>query len=365
MAVMIFSFFWDQRLDYLLQKKLFHWKKMKLIVLRLSHRYLKVTHSYWISISFLNLTFMEFFQYLGVRLSTLRLPKGLQQMASHALIALLSQLRPESHSENLDLSEDVPPAEESVVEGLIERSQGTQTRVPLHRSQSQFLFRMHTVIEPPGRQIGKIVKNLNKSCHTCSAAPRAVLSSLRRPTPAGLPSCCRGEREPSNPLSTTTRTSLCTPLWGRISELASEYLPHRRCTRSWECSFGLSCSHCCRARGTFRMPTTLLSLLKKHKRSFLYKLLVPRELQNQLYDFSPIRFSEKISRLPPGLLSRRDSLCTLEPSPFVRCTALCSAASFRTNFPSRRFSVEMNIKISSEILQISPLNCFFYGYSSK
>ena len=185
---------------------------MKLIVLRLSHRYLKVTHSYWISISFLNLTFMEFFQYLGVRLSTLRLPKGLQQMAPHALIALLSQLRPESHSKTLNLSEAVPPAEESVVEGLIERSQGTQTRVPLHRSQSQFLFRMHTVIKPPGRRIGKIVTNLNKSCHTCSAAPQVVLSSLRRPTPAGLPSCCRGEREPSNPLSTTTRTSLCTPL---------------------------------------------------------------------------------------------------------------------------------------------------------
>ena len=185
---------------------------MKLIVLRLSHRYLKVTHSYWISISFLNLTFMEFFQYLGVRLSTLRLPKGLQQMASHALIALLSQLRPESHSKNLNLSEAVPPAEESVVEGLIERSQGTETRVPLHRSQSQFLFCMHIVIKPPGQQIGKIVANLNNSCHTCSAAPRAVLSSLRRPTPAGLPSCCRGGREPSNPLSTTTRTSLCTPL---------------------------------------------------------------------------------------------------------------------------------------------------------
>ena len=185
---------------------------MKLIVLRLSHRYLKVMHSYWISLRFLNLTFMEFFQYLGVRLSTLRLPKGLQQMAPHALIALLSQLRPESHSKTLNLSEAVPPAEESVVEGLIERSQGTQTRVPLHRSQSQFLFRMHTVIEPPGRQIGKIVKNLNKSCHTCSAAPQVVLSSLRRSTAAGLPSCCRGEREPSNPLSTTTRTSLCTPL---------------------------------------------------------------------------------------------------------------------------------------------------------
>ena len=283
MAVMIFSSCWDHRYDYLFQKKLFHWKMMKLIVLRLSHRYLKVTHSYWISISFLNLTFMEFFQYLGVRLSTLRLPKVLQQMTSHALIALLSQLRPESHSKTLNLSEAVPPAEESVVEGLIERSQGTETRVPLHRSQSQFLFRMHIVIEPPGRQIGKIVTNLNKSCHTCSAAPQAVLSSLRRPTPAGLPSCCRGGREPSNPLSTTTRTSLCTPLWGRISELASEYLPHRRCIRSWECSFGPSCSHCCRARGTFRMPTTLLSLLKKHKRSFLYKLLVPRELQNQLW----------------------------------------------------------------------------------
>ena len=155
MAVMIFSSCWDHRFDYLFQKKLFHWKMMKLIVLRLSHRYLKVTHSYWISISFLNLTFMEFFQYLGVRLSTLRLPKVLQQMTSHALIALLSQLRPESHSKTLNLSEAVPPAEESVVEGLIERSQGTQTRVPLHRSQSQFLFRMHTVIEPPGRQIGK------------------------------------------------------------------------------------------------------------------------------------------------------------------------------------------------------------------
>ena len=287
MAVMIYSFFWDHRFDYLFQKKLFHWKMMKLIVLRLSHRYLKVTHSYWISISFLNLTFMEFFQYLGVRLSTLRLPKGLQQMAPHALIALLSQLRPESHSKTLNLSEAVPPAEESVVEGLIERSQGTQTRVPLHWSQSQFLFRMHTVIEPPGRQI---VTNLNKSCHTCSAAPQVVLSSLRRPTPAGLPSCCRGEREPSNPLSTTTRTSLCTPLWGRISELASEYLPHRRCIRSWECSFGPSCSHCCRARGTFRMPTTLLSLLKKHKRSFLYKLLVPRELRNNATIFSLSRF---------------------------------------------------------------------------
>ena len=128
---------------------------MKLIVLRLSHRYLKVMHSYWISLRFLDLTFMEFFQYLGVRLSTLRLPKGLQQMAPHALIALLSQLRPESHSKTLNLSEAVPPAEESVVEGLIERSQGTETRVPLHRSQSQFLFRMHTVIKPPGRQIGK------------------------------------------------------------------------------------------------------------------------------------------------------------------------------------------------------------------
>ena len=107
------------------------------------------------------------------------------------------------------------------------------------------------------------------------------------------------------------------------------------------------------------MPTTLLSLLKKHKRSFLYKLLVPREIQNQLYDFSPIRFSEKRSGLAPGLLPRKDSLCTLEPSPFVRYTALCSTASFRTNFPSRRFSVEMNIIISREILQMSPLNCFF------
>ena len=107
---------------------------MKLIVLRLSHRYLKVMHSYWISFRFLNLTFMEFFQYLGVRLFTLRLPKVLQQMASHALIALLSQLRPELNSKNLNLSEDVPPAEESVVEGLIERSQCTETRAPLHRS---------------------------------------------------------------------------------------------------------------------------------------------------------------------------------------------------------------------------------------
>ena len=71
------------------------------------------------------------------------------------------------------------------------------------------------------------------------------------------------------------------------------------------------------------------------------------------------------SGLPPGWLPRRDSLCTLEPSPFVRYTALGSAASFRTNFPSQRFSVEMNIKISSEILQISPLNCIFYGHSSK
>ena len=185
---------------------------MKLIVLRLSHIYLKVMHSYWISIRFLNLTFMEFFQYLGVRLFTLLLPKGLQQVASHALIALLSQLRPELYSKNLNLSEDVPPAEESVVESLIERSQCTETRVPLHRSQTQFLFCMHTVIKPPGQQIGKIVTNLNKSCLTCSAAPQAVLSSHQRPTPAGLPSCCRGEREPSTPLSTTMRTSLCTPL---------------------------------------------------------------------------------------------------------------------------------------------------------
>ena len=82
-------------------------------------------------------------------------PQNCQQMASHALIALLSQLRPELYSKNLNLSEDVPPAEESVVESLIERSQGTQTRVPLHRSQSQFLFCMHTVIKPPGRQIEK------------------------------------------------------------------------------------------------------------------------------------------------------------------------------------------------------------------
>ena len=108
------------------------------------------------------------------------------------------------------------------------------------------------------------------------------------------------------------------------------------------------------------MPTTLLSLLKKHKRSFLYKLLVPRELQNQLYDFSLSGFlGEFFTGLPPGLLPRKDSLCTLEPSPFVRYTALCSTASFRTNFPSRRFSVEMNIIISREILQMSPLNCFF------
>ena len=104
------------------------------------------------------------------------------------------------------------PAEEGMVQGLIEASKGTKAAVPLHRSQPQLLLCVHISIQPPA--FFCIFPVLSFFWKTWSTVPQGVLSNLQPPALLHLPNCFLTRPEPSNPDWPRKKTSPYTRLWG-------------------------------------------------------------------------------------------------------------------------------------------------------